>query len=84
MVVLPYVPEPPPTRPAEPTHKTSPPLPRRFPFPSLPIFDPKLPPIDMPLPSPANPTDFPRGGTPSNLATDRGELGADSAATFRS
>jgi protein TonB len=58
-------------------------LPHRLPFPSLPIFDPKLPPIDIPLPSPASPTDFARD-TPNTLATGRDQPGADSGATFRS
>ena len=84
LVVLPYVPERPPAEPIAPTRKTSPPLPHRLPFPSLPIFDPKLPPIDMPIPSPTSSTDFPHGGAPNTLATGREEQAADSRAPFLS
>lgn len=84
LVVLPYVRERAPAAPTAPSRKTSPPSPHRLPFPSLPIFDPQLPSIDMPMPSPTSSTDFPHGGTPNTLATGRDELGADSGATFRS
>ncbi|HKR09449.1 MAG TPA: TonB family protein [Gemmatimonadaceae bacterium] len=84
VVVIPFVPERPPTAPIQPNRPTPQPLPHRLPVPTLPIFDPKLPPIDMPIPLPANPTDFPHSGVPNTLAGGPGELGADSGTTFRS
>lgn len=84
LIVVRFAPQRRPTTPTEPTATTSPPMPHRLPLPSFPIFDPKLAPIDIPMPSPVEPADFLRGEASLPPVTERGKPVADSGTTFRS
>jgi protein TonB len=84
VVVIPFVPERPVTAPTARSSTASPPLLHRLPLPPLPIFAPQLPPIDMPMSLPTTRTDFPSSGGVNPVPTDRGDVNADSATTFRS
>ena len=82
VVVIPFVPERSPTAPTERRSPTSSPSPHRLSLPSLPIFDPKLPPIDVPMPLPTSPMDFARTGALNTVTTGHGAPKADSGTTF--